>query len=106
MAIVDLGQLKAHLNITDLLGDEDDALLSDKLDAAQGHIERPVGYKIDSRFGGADQEPVPPSLAQAVLMLAAWWYDQRESAVVGSGATLEVKFITSADWFTDDLFTA
>ncbi|WP_114966810.1 head-tail connector protein [Alkalilacustris brevis] len=81
MAIVTTEQLQAQLNIT--LPD-DDSLLQDKLTAAQGHIERLLGYRIEEQFGGEDQEPVPEPLCEAVLQLAAWWYEQREAAITGT----------------------
>lgn len=75
MAIVTLPQIKAQLGITADIGSADDALLTDKIAAAQAHIERGLGFKIADRFGGEDQDPVPPDLAEAVLQLVAWWYD-------------------------------
>lgn len=78
---VTVDQLRAHSNIT---GTADDALLAAKLAAAQDHIERMLGYTIADRYGGEDQDPIPPSVDQAVLMLAAHWYEQRETAIEGS----------------------
>jgi hypothetical protein len=89
MPVVTLEDLKAQLNFTDDIGEEDDPLLEGKIAAAQGHIERLLGFRIADRFGGEDQEPVPPSLAEAVLQLAAWWYEQREAA---GGGMQEVPF--------------
>ncbi|WP_339768045.1 head-tail connector protein [uncultured Pseudosulfitobacter sp.] len=80
MAILDLDQLKEHLAFTDDIGGVDDALLQRILDAAQNHIERLLGFKIEEVFGGDEQEPVPPALIEAVSQLAAWWYDNREAA--------------------------
>lgn len=80
MAILDLAQLKEHLAFTDDIGDIDDDLLQRKLDAAHNHVERLLGFQIEDCFGGADQEPVPPALVEAVSQLAAWWYDNREAA--------------------------
>lgn len=84
MPIATLAQLKAQLNFTDDIGEADDALLNAKIEAAQNHIERLLGFRIAERFGGEDQEPVPPALAEAVLQLAAWWYEQREAVNVGN----------------------
>lgn len=80
MAIVTLADLKGQLNFTPDLGTEDDALLLAKIDAAQDHVERMLGFRIAATFGGQDQDPIPPSLAEAVLQLAAHWYENRETA--------------------------
>ena len=89
MAILTLDQLKEQLSFTDDMGDVDDALLQRKLAAAQNHVERLLGFKIEETFGGADQDEIPPALIEAVSQLAAWWYEQREAA--GEGAR-EVPF--------------
>ncbi|WP_066715927.1 MULTISPECIES: head-tail connector protein [Hyphomicrobiales] len=75
MAIVDLADMKAHLNITD---DNDDSLISGKLDAAQAALEQQLGYVIEDEF-----DDVPADLAEAVRQLAAHWYENREASVVG-----------------------
>jgi len=81
MTIVATADLKSHLNVT---FDDDDMLIDDKISAAQAHIDRLLGFKIEDTFGGEDQDPVPEDLKQAVLMLAAWWYEQREAALTGT----------------------
>ena len=86
MAIVTVDQLKEQLNLTDDLGSGDDALLGRKIAAAQGHLERLLGFKIEETYGGGGQEPIPPSLIEAVCQLAAHWYENREGAVVGATA--------------------
>jgi hypothetical protein len=91
MAIATITALKDQLSFTDDIGTVDDVLLQQKLDAAQNHVERMLGFSIEGCFGGSDQEPVPPSLIEAVLQLAAWWYDQRETAMAGTSAK-EVPF--------------
>jgi uncharacterized phage protein (predicted DNA packaging) len=80
MAILTVDQLKEHLAFTDDIGGADDALLQRILDAAQNHVERLLGFKIEESYGGEDQEPVPPALIEAVSQLAAWWYENREAA--------------------------
>lgn len=84
MAIVTLDQVKAHLNFTPDMAAADDALLTAKLAAAQGYIERSLGYRIEARFGGVDQDPVPADLREAVLQLASWWFENRETVNVGN----------------------
>lgn len=78
--IVTLAQLKEQLAFTDDMGAVDDALLIRKAEAAQDLIQRRLGFRIEDRFGGEGQEAVPPALVEAVLMLAAWWYETRETA--------------------------
>lgn len=91
MAVAVLSEMRAHLSLTDDVGTEDDALIARLMQAAEGHVERLLGYEIEDVFGGADQEPVPPALVQAIYQLTAWWYDQRETAVTGTSVN-EVPF--------------
>ncbi|KEP68527.1 DNA-packaging protein [Thioclava dalianensis] len=76
MSIVTLDDLKAQLSFTDDMGELDDTLLAGKIDAAQDHIERLLGFKIEDEFGVDGT----PSLKEAVLQLAAHWYENREAA--------------------------
>jgi len=80
MPIVTLEEIKEQLSFTDDIGMVDDAMLQRKLDAAQNHVERLLGFGIETSFGGVDQDPIPPALVEAVSQLAAWWYEQREAA--------------------------
>lgn len=81
MPIVTLDQMKEQLAFTADLGDSDDALIERKIAAAQDHIERLLGFKIEVRHGsGPAQTPIPPALVEAVFQLAAWWYETREAA--------------------------
>ena len=80
MAIVTFLQLGDQLNFTPDVGLEDQPLMVAKIEAAQAHIERLLGYQIEARFGGTGQPPIPPDLCEAVLQLAAHWYEVREAA--------------------------
>lgn len=86
MAILTVPQLKEQINFTDDLGSSDDALLARKIAAAQDHIERLLGFKIETRYGGEGKEPVPAALVEAVTMLAAHWYENREASLIGISA--------------------
>ena len=86
MAIITVEQLKDQLNLSPDLGADDDALLSRKIDAAQDYIERQLGFKIATRYGGADQEMLPPALVEAVSQLAAHWFENREATLIGVNA--------------------
>lgn len=78
MAIVSLGDMKGHLSLTEDQ-QEDDALIVAKINAAQNHIERMLGFQIAARFGGEGQPEVPPALHEGVMQLAAWWFENRET---------------------------
>ncbi|MEQ8482719.1 MAG: head-tail connector protein [Roseitalea porphyridii] len=84
MAIATFHQLSDQLSLTTDVLAYDGNLLQDKLDAAQAYIERMLGFRIEEEFGGEDQDPIPPDLVEAVLQLAAWWYEQRETALTGT----------------------
>lgn len=81
--IVTVEELREQLNLTDDLGTGDDELLARKIAAAQGHIERLLGFKIEDTYGGEDQDEIPAPLVEAVLQLAAHWYENREASLVG-----------------------
>ena len=76
MAIVDLAAMKAELGITDSV---DDALILSKIDVAQAHLEALLGFEIEPRY----PDGAPADLVGAVKMLAAGWYENRESTLVG-----------------------
>lgn len=78
--IVTLADAKAHLGITDAA---DDNLITDKIAAAQAHLERRLGYRIEDRYGGNDQPGIPGDLCEAVLSLTAHYYENREGTLVG-----------------------
>ncbi|HCI98564.1 MAG TPA: phage gp6-like head-tail connector protein [Sulfitobacter sp.] len=71
MTITSLPLLKAQLNLDH---DFDDGLLSHKLAVAEEWIGNFTGRPF------ADHDPIPASLTEAALQLAAYWYVQRESA--------------------------
>ena len=79
MAISTLADLREFLSFTADLGVVDDAMLSRMLSASQTLIERQLGFLIEDDFGGVGQEEIPDPLRQAVLMLAAHWYENREA---------------------------
>ncbi|WP_151720652.1 head-tail connector protein [Gemmobacter serpentinus] len=72
-------ELKAYLNLPISLDepplDTDDTLLSLKIDAAEAYCASFIGTPIP--------DPAPAAIKQAVLMLAAYWYEMREAATVG-----------------------
>lgn len=76
--IVALADLKAHLNIT---FDTDDALIAQKIEAAQAHVESDVGFSIKTVY--ADPLVIPEPLREAVRLYAAHLYENREASIVG-----------------------
>ena len=89
MPAATLDQLKAQVSLTDDVGALDDAILAQKLAAAEDYVGRFLGFTLASA-AEADppregfEEGVPPALVQAVLMLAAHWYEQHEAAAEAS----------------------
>lgn len=74
MSVTPVASLKAHLNLEH---DLDDALLSSYLDAAEAYASDFVGQFLDVE---------KPAVTQAVLMLAGFWYENREAAQSGGNA--------------------
>ena len=68
---ISVAELKAQLN----LDSEDDALLSLKIEAAEAYSASYTGNPIP--------DPAPAAIRQAVLMLAAYWYEAREAVTMG-----------------------
>ncbi|MBN9335377.1 head-tail connector protein [Devosia sp.] len=76
--------LKQHLNWTSDMGSADDALLTRLLASAKNHVERLLGYKLeDATERPGFEDGTPPALEEAIYQLAAWWFGQREAALVG-----------------------
>jgi hypothetical protein len=77
--IVTVAELKEALGLTADLGASDDALLGRTIAAAQGLIERQLGFAIETTYA----VEVPAPLQQAVSLLACHWYENREATLVG-----------------------
>ncbi|WP_202402871.1 head-tail connector protein [Shinella kummerowiae] len=87
--IVTTAELKEQIGWSADLGTADDALMGRKIAAAQDHIERLLGFAIETTYPPAGEPPVstvPPSLKEAVLQLAAHWFENREATLVGVSA--------------------
>ncbi|WAJ26279.1 head-tail connector protein [Antarcticirhabdus aurantiaca] len=78
MTQVSLEDAKLHLNVTT---DEDDALILKKIDAAEAWI----GLWLEDTFR-VHASDWPDDLRQAVLMLTAHFYENREASLVGVSA--------------------
>ncbi len=81
--VIDVPNLKAHLNITFAT---DDLLLADKLAAAQAAVESFIGKKLDDEETFPDGCPEP--LKEAVRQYAAHLYANREPAIIGVSAQM------------------
>jgi uncharacterized phage protein (predicted DNA packaging) len=85
MAIIDIDELKEQLRIDHA---DDDDLLGRKIEAAQSHVERLLGFKMDAETYPAEGEvtfpdTVPAPLRECVCQLAAHWYERREAVTFG-----------------------
>ncbi len=85
MAILTVSDLTDHLNLSGLDG-ADDAVLGRLIGAAQSKLEASLGYRIEDRYGGTDQEAIPEALVHAVRLLAGHYYENREASIVGVSA--------------------
>jgi uncharacterized phage protein (predicted DNA packaging) len=79
-AVIDVANIKAHLNVTT---DTDDDLLAEKIDAAQECVEAFIGAKLDAE---TFPDGVPAPLLEAVRQYAAHLYENREPILVGVNA--------------------
>jgi len=82
-----LAALKAHLNILD---DADDELLTAKADAAIAFTSHQIG-KLDPDTGEAialTWDTAPADVREAILMLGAHLYENREAVAVGVGVNM------------------
>ncbi|KQU81284.1 DNA-packaging protein [Ensifer sp. Root31] len=77
--IVELDHVKENLNITD---GADDALITRLIAAAESHVNRLLGFKMEVEFPA---NTVPEDLKQAISHLVGHWYENREATIVGVG---------------------
>ena len=76
MSIVSLELLKKHVRADDF--DTDDEKLQQYLDAAEEQVIMATNRTADD-LTATHNGSLPPSLVQAVLLMAASWYDNAES---------------------------
>ena len=76
MATVDLELLKKHVRADDFADDDD--YLAHLLDAAEQYVCTATNREASEllEMGGGN---LPPTLQQAVLLIAGHWYNQREA---------------------------
>jgi hypothetical protein len=85
MSIVSVEDIKAHANVTI---DDDDDLLQAYIDAAEEWVGKFTGKALDSYAADNPPADVPEPLKQAVKMLAAHLYANREATLVGNTLTI------------------
>ena len=82
---VTLTTAKAHLNVTI---SDDDSLITAQIAGAVAYVENQLGFAIDD----ATQFPdgTPADLDQAVLMMVAHWYADRETVIVSESRAVAI----------------
>lgn len=69
-------------------GDEEDELLKGYVEAALAHVEQHCDRKLVVRAPGVELPPeqmeLTPDVWQAVVLLVAHWYANREAVVIGT----------------------
>jgi len=93
MPIVTLDQVKAQLLFTEDIGDADDVLLGQKIDAVEAYLDGALGYRMADRYGSEGKPPYPADLSEAALQLVAQWYENREAS---GGSARSMPFGVSA----------
>lgn len=81
MSILNVDDLKAHLNITD---DADDDLIAAKIEAAEAWIGKFIGHALDDEDEFPDGCPAP--VQEAIRQLVGHLYSNREATLIGIGA--------------------
>lgn len=81
MAIISIEDIKAHLNI---VGGDDDTLLSNKVAAAEAWIAKFIGHELDDAEAYPAGTPEP--LKEAIRQLVGHLYENREASLVGVSA--------------------
>jgi len=71
--MIDLADIKAHLNVTT---DVDDALITEKLSAASDWVAKFTGIP-------ADASDIPAPVNEGVRLLTAHLYANREASLIG-----------------------
>lgn len=80
--VVTLEDMRAHLGLTEDNGSADDALIRSKIAAATEHTARAASVDFEEIEGD-----VPEDLKEAIRLLAAHLYENREASIVGVTAS-------------------
>ena len=76
MAVVSLALFKSHVRADEFAAD--DTLLQHYLDAAEAAVIRDT-HRTESELSEINGGEFPVQLKQAIMLLGAHWYNQRES---------------------------
>lgn len=91
MSVVNLETFKKHCRADDYT--DDDTLLQSYLDAAEAWVIRST-ERTETELTSLNDGAFPKPLAQAIYMLGAHWYNQREA--VSGGNMAEVPYSLQA----------
>lgn len=83
MSVLQLDDAKAHLRVTIT---DDDTLIQSKIDAAEAWIVNFLGVSLTDAT--TFPNGAPPDVLEAIRQLVAFFYDNREAAVVGNTITI------------------
>ncbi len=83
MSILALPDIKAHMSV---YTDDDDAMIQNKIDAAESWIGQFLGADLATfePTTGANEGILPAHLQEAVRQLVAHLYNNREASLVGT----------------------
>ena len=82
MSVVTVADQKTHMNVD---FDDDDTLIASKIDAAENYVADLIGENLSAMAS------VPEALKEAVRMLAAHFYENREASSI-DGRSHELPF--------------
>lgn len=94
MSVASVAELKEELAFANDLGAADDAMMTRHLAAAEALVERSLGFTFATQY--PNPGPVPAALKQAVLWLAADFYEGRGTPEKGDGLPPHVEQIVQA----------
>jgi uncharacterized phage protein (predicted DNA packaging) len=73
--VLTLEEIKSHLRV---IGSEEDSIIVQYAQAAEAHVEKYLGRDLHN------EEPLKANVKQALLLLIAEFYENRESGFVGT----------------------
>lgn len=84
---IDLATMKGHLRV-DPDDESEDGLIQGYIEAAKMHVAMHCDRRlVDGEPGSPDEMGLTPDVEQAILLLVAHWYANREAVVTGTIAS-------------------
>lgn len=81
---IDLANVKGHLRV-DPEDASEDGLIQGYIEAAKTHVAMHCDRRlVDGEPASADEMGLTPDVGQAILLLVAHWFANREAAVTGT----------------------